>query len=140
MKKILFIFTLFTGSIAMACPNLTGNYACIDEQFGNYTLEITQTGSGRNTTYTVVDYQGVEVSKADGVWRASNEEGFQGKERTLCSGSNLVYEMIGDADGIGKIIIKAEVNNDANGDLVNTANISMGGQQLPTEIQYCTRF
>jgi hypothetical protein len=140
MKKLIFMATALLASTVMACPNLTGSYACIDQEFGNYTLEITQTGNGNKTIYTVVDYQGTEISRADGIWRASNEDGFQGKERALCSGSSLVYEMYGNADGIGKVSINAQVYLDSNDDLINVANISMGGQDFPTETQSCTRF
>lgn len=140
MKKLFITLMVLSVTPLMACPNLSGQFACFDEMAGNYTLEVSQKGSGKNTVYTVKDYDGVEVSRADGVWRNTSEDGFKGKERTFCSGNSVKFEMVGSIDGTGKVIVRADVKLDNRGDLVNSASITIGGQQIPSDTQVCTRF
>lgn len=140
MKNFMALSLVLFTSTVFACPNLSGQFACYDEDFGDYTLTISQTGSGKNTIYTVTDMDGTEVTKADGVWRTLNEDGITGQERMFCSGNSVVYEMNGSVSSESDMSVRAEIKLTGSGNLENTATMTFGGQTFPADTQICTRF
>ena len=74
MKAFLVISFLSFGSLAMACPDLSGAYYCPDERESQSNLAITQVERDGVTTYTMNDFE-TTVLIADGVKRRSEEIG-----------------------------------------------------------------
>ena len=121
---------------AMACPNLTGEYQCYDEEAGYYTTEVAQAGQGPNTTYSLTDDEGIETIKADNKWRQMDSDS---KVKASCQGRtlNLSFEQVVAGQGTIKANVAVVLNN--NRDMVQTTIASFGGLQMPKQVNTCTR-
>ena len=134
MIKLLFVFLISLGS-ALACPNLTGIYNCFDEEVGPYQLVVNQSGTGLNTQYEVQDEDGAEifVFKADDIWRGN---GSDGEEKGFCAGDTANYSIRVDIAN-GKFVTTLKFHKDKSGNLVNTLEAKVSGQDTYQESYTC---
>ena len=97
MKKALLVAIAAFSTYAFACPNLTGNYQCQDEQ-ETWGIQVTQSVRGGVTTYSVTDDDGVTTSViADGVSRPmpADPDFREGMMAATCMGNQLGIESTG---------------------------------------------
>ena len=97
MRTLSFFFSLLVGGVAVACPNLTGTYNCmeLEDRPRTYNMTVTQTNSDGVTTY-FFSGNGQEIDLiADGKTREShwNTNGILGtdKKTAICTGSKLQF-------------------------------------------------
>lgn len=133
VKSLVAIFV--SVGTAVACPNLAGVYNCHDEEVGAYQLVVNQTGAGLNTQYEVQDENGAEIFifKADNTWRGN---GTDGEEKGFCSGNTANYSIRVDIAN-GKFVTTLKFKKDKNGNLVNTLEAKVPGQDTYQESYIC---
>ena len=140
MKKLLLLTLLSLSGLAMACPNLTGEYQCYDDENGYYSVTVSQKGSGAKTVFTVIDeIDGKSVFHADNKWRKVSQDGMKGKEKYNCKGNAVIYNANFVAPQSIKVNVTAKVELDASQDLQTTSNAQVNGQNYPAESSTCTR-
>lgn len=139
MKTLTSIFLLISSTVALACPNLTGDFQCYDEEDGYYKNIITQTGSGTSTVYTVVTDDGTEVVKADNKWTTVVQSGQQMKTKAQCVGNVLEMTMNFVDPNAGQITALVKISLDASTDLAGETILTVGGQTYPAQSSICVR-
>lgn len=123
MKTLVFLSTILTVNLALACPDLSGTFLCNDEEFGAYKMTISQTGSGSNTVYTTNnDLDGQETIAADGKWKEQDINGQKLKTKATCVGKVLNVQMELDS---GSEVMEALnlVQLNANNDIYNYTTV-----------------
>ncbi len=132
------IFSTF-ATLALACPDLSGEYQCYDEDYGYYTSTVSQTGSGANTTYTMKDYDSNDVITANNKWIHVVQDGNKLKVKASCSGETLTINLEFSDPNAGLIRANVNMSINANNDLASSATVSVSGNNFPAQVSSCTR-
>lgn len=139
MTKSIVALILLAGSLAQACPNLSGTYVCEGGE-----MVVSQAEVDGVTTYTLTDSEGVQSIVADGK-PYSQTESDQGITYTMttvasCAADTLNLDMnmaLSDDKGtkLLEVNAKAVVSLDASGNLVTQMSADDGS----SETAVCTR-
>lgn len=139
MKFLTALFFSTFATLALACPDLSGEYQCYDEDYGYYTNTVSQTGSGAATVYTVTNYEGTDTATANNQWVNTVQSGQNIKTKASCQGDSLVLTMQFVDPAAGVVTANINMSLDASTDLVGQASLNVGGVSFPAEVSTCTR-
>lgn len=140
MKKLASFILLMSSTAVFACPNLSGQFQCYDDEEGYYMNTITQTGTGSKTIYTVKNDDGTtEAVRADNKWVTVTQSGQNVRTKAHCSGNMLVMTINFVDPNAGKVNAIVKMSLDASRDLKGETSITMGGNTFPAQTSICTR-
>ena len=140
MKKLASFILLMSSTAVFACPDLSGQFQCYDDEEGYYMNTITQSGSGSKTVYTVKNDDGsTETVRADNKWVTVTQSGQNVRTKAICSGKVLVMTINFVDPNAGKVNAIVKMSLDANRDLKGETSITMGGNTFPAQTSICTR-
>lgn len=142
--KLIVIAGMLFGSVAMACPDLSGTFICKDEQNSPAEFTVSQTVVNGSTLYTITDAEGPFSFPTDGKTYTSTHkgDGYVAVTQTVgsCSADifNITYRIDFQYEGSDETTttnLKTAVSLDASRDLqfVDTQD---AGDPLTT---VCTR-
>ena len=108
MKKMTALIAVVLASpLALACPDLTGNYSCSDKSGEVYNLQLTTTVE--NGTY-VYEADGEKIY-TDGQRRQFSNESTQGVYVATCAGNFVDLQMTGDILDNGQAVGNFEMTS-----------------------------
>lgn len=145
MKLTKFIMALSFIPVALACPDLAGDYQCVDES-ETYVSTISQQVENGVMTYTVSERGEVLKIVADGKKTTidmGDDTFTDATQQIFCSGSSVVIKIEGKVSDagthIGDLVSESSVFVDGQGDLQTVTNTTFNGNPLPPSNFSCER-
>lgn len=139
MKALLSLVLLIASTAAVACPNLSGQFQCYDDEEGYYMNTISQSGSGSQTTYTVVGPESTDSVTANNQWSNVIQSGQQVRMKASCADSKLVMDVEFEDPNAGKVTAQVKMSINSSSDLQNETTITIGGYTIPAQTSNCVR-